>query len=253
MTKDSPVLTRRNALKGIGGLAGAGAIGLAMTGSAAAQASIDVNIKGSKISNDAGHVNYIGVDVSKTIKWSNFDKPVKYIGFKHEIALSSNDEGWHRLYPAPGAADDKQGDGFAVSPELPDWSNFGDDEQVKQYTTDANHYPDGTTGKALAGIEWEVINDTGEPGSYAEFGYDGGGPQDPANWADDVSVSEDGVEKDREVRFKSTLRFYDENKNVIADEDGIGEIEGQDTFVVTVTNEDGTMSGTGESGDSTTG
>jgi len=239
---DEPI-SRRGVLKVTGGIAGAGILGgtalTALTGGAAAQASIDVNISGTEISNDAGHVNYVGLDTNKIIDWENFDVPVKYIGFKHEVALENNNDGWHRLYPAPGEADT---DGFVLSAELPDWSNYGDDETVAQYATDVNHGPDGTTGRVKAGVVWEIINDSGEPGEYAEFGYDGSGVQDPAKWASDLSVTQDGKQEQRTVTFRTTLRFYDADKTVIADSDGVGEIQGTNPFTVTVTNEGGTTS-----------
>jgi len=245
-------LTRRTALKGLGGAVGTAIVGgagiSAFAGSAAAQASLDTNITGTEISNDAGYVNYVGLNADKVIDWKNFDVPVKYIGFKHEIALENNNEGWHQLYPAPGDADNWDDDGFVTSPELPDWSGYGDDEEVTQYATDVNHGTEGTTGRAKAGVEWEIINDTGDPGSYAGFGYDGGGPQDPAQWADDLSVSEDGKQKQRTVTFRTTLRLYDADKNVIDDSNGVGEIRGENAFTVTVTNEDGTTVDSTEDG-----
>jgi len=259
MTSDRPTIDRRTVLKtatgaGAAALAGGGAF-LALTGSAAASATLNVTVGDTQIANDAGHLNYVGVDVDKTITWEGYDVPVKYIGFKHEVAADSNSEGWHQLYPTPGAADDP--DGFAVSPELPDWSNYGDDEAVTSYTTDANDYPEGTTGEAVAGVAWEIINDTGEPGSYAGFGYDGGGPQDPAEWASELSEGEDGAVNETTVQFKSTLRFYegieDGDYIQISGDDGIGEVDGEDSFLVTVTNENGTTSGSTEDGTSDSG
>lgn len=240
-------MNRRNVLKGLGGtvaLAGVGGAGLAaFTGGAAAQASIDISIDGTTISNDRGSVDYVGVDVSKTIEWDGFDVPVKHIGFKHDVATGANSEGWHTLY------------GEKVSPALPDWSNYGDDEAVEEYTTDEPSKPDGTKGRAVAGIVWEVINDTGDPGSYAEFGYDGGGVQDPAQWASDLSVSDDGTSASHQVTMRTTLRFYegtdsDGNYVQITSDDGIPEVSGEGAFTVEVVNEASTTSGTTEDGTS---
>lgn len=234
---------RRNVLKALGGAAGLGLVGggayLAI-GFAAAQASINISITDSQISNDRGEVDWVGVDVDKTIQWDGFDVPVKHIGFKHEVATDANSEGWHTLY------------GEEVSPALPDWSDFGDDEAVPEYTTDEPSKPDGTKGEAQAGIVWEIIND----GTYHDaFGYADGGPQDAAAWASDLSVPDDGQSATHEVRLKTTLRFYsgtDENGDYvpIPPEDGITEVSGEGRFDVTVTNEAGTTSGTTENGTS---
>jgi len=253
-------LDRRTVLKTIGGASATAALGgsalLAATTPAAAKAVLNVDISGTTLSNDAGHLNYVGAGVSKVLTWEGFDVPVKYIGFKHEISTDANTDGWHRLYPSPGNADDP--DGFAVSPELPDWSGYGDDETVTEYTTDVNDYPEGTTGTIEAGVEWEVINDTGEPGSYPAFGYDGNGPQDPAQWASDLSEGADGASNTSTVTWKSTLRFYEDTDGSggyiqVSDSDGIDQIIGEDTFDVKVTNEIGDTSGSGETGTTSSG
>jgi hypothetical protein len=238
-------LTRRNALKGLGSAATVGLLGggaYFATGLGAAQASIDITITDTNISNDRGEVNWVGVDVDKTIQWDGFDVPLKYIGFKHEVSTDANSKGWHTLY------------GERVSPALPDWSNFGDDEAVPLYTTDEANKADGTEGEAFAGIVWEIINDTGEPGSYAAFGYDGGGTQDPAQWASDLSVGTDGGSATHQVTMKTTLNFYksqndDGTYNQITEANGVPGVSGEGSFVVTVTNESGTSS-TSEGGTS---
>lgn len=244
---DSSRLNRRSVLKGLGatGLAaGAGGLGiLATTGGAAAQAALDITINDAKVSNDRGEVDYVGVNLDKTITWDGFDVPVKYIGFKHEVATDANSKGWHTLY------------GEKVSAELPDWSNYGDDESVDTYTTDESDKPDGTKGTATAGVQWEIINGSGNPGQYAGFGYDGNGPQDPAAWASDLSVAEDGTVQTHQVRWKTTLYFYegtdaDGNYVQVSEDDGVPSLSGEERFDVTVTNETAELTGSETSGNS---
>jgi len=228
---DGERLNRRTVLKSIGGAAGTALVGgaglAALSGGAAAQAGIDMTIDDASVSNDRGEVDYVGVDMSKDIKWDGFDVPVKYIGFKHEIATDANKKGWHTLY------------GEKVSDPLPDWENYGDDEKVVSYTTDESEKPDGTKGHAQAGIVWEIITD----GTAHDYGYEGShGPQTPAEWAGDLTVTEDGATQTHQVRFRTTLYFYEGKNNddeyvPVSESDGIPKITGTAAFNVTVSNE----------------
>jgi len=251
-------ISRRGALKATGGALGAAIVGgaglTAMTGGAAAQASIDVSIDDTAISNDRGELDYVGLDLNKAVTWDGFDIPVHYIGFKHEITLSDGgDTDWHQLYPADG--------NWAVSDHMVEsewWDSYGsDDEQVVNYETDVNDKPRGTKGTAEMGFTWEVIND----GTWHDYGYPTGGPQVPAQWADKLSVpGDDAGTKTTTVKFRTTLRFYTDDDGdpttkdpqLIEEDDGMPEIQGMDTFDVTVTNETGTLSGS-ETGSSTSG
>jgi hypothetical protein len=244
MSDSDSSLTRRTALKGLGGVTGAalaGGTGLAaLTGGAAAQASFDLNITGTTISNDQGDVSYVGVDATKTIAWDGFDVPLRYVGFKHEITIEdSGSTDWHTLYEG-------------VSGRLTDWSGDGDSdgwggdgEYVDSHGGDKADYLKGT---AKADIQWEIINDTGEAGSYPDFGYDGGGVQNPAQWAGRLSVDADGATEKRVVKWKTTLTFYTENdageRVQVTDDDGVSELTATERFGVTVTNEDGTTDAT---------
>lgn len=254
MSDSERSIDRRSVLKGLGGAAALGTVGTAaFAGTTGAQASIDMSINDATVTNDRGEVDFVGVDMDKTIAWDGFDTPLKYIGFKHEVATDANKKGWHTLYPKPGNANGPNGD--AVSASLPDWSNYGDDESVDSYTTDESEKPDGTKGTATAGIEWEIINGTGDPGQYSGFGYSGGGVQDPAAWASDLSVTGDGQSKTHRVRFRTTLYFYsgkDADGNLVqfTDADGVPSQTGTAAFYVTVTNETAELTGTQSTGNS---
>jgi hypothetical protein len=256
MSDSERTIDRRTVLRGIGATGLAAGVGgaalLAATGGAAAQASIDMTINDATVSNDRGDLDFVGVNLTKTITWDGFDKPVKYIGFKHEVATDANKKGWHTLYPS---TQETGPNGDVISDKLPGWEDYGNDESVDEYTTDESTKPDGTKGTATAGIEWEIINGSGEPGQYASFGYDGGGVQDPAAWASDLSVSGDGVSKTHRVRFRTTLYFYsgkDADGNLVqfTEADGVPSQTGTGTFYVTVTNETAELTGTESTGNS---
>lgn len=250
MTTKNVDFDRRTVLKALGGAATVGVTGIALTGSGAAQATLDTNITGTKVSNDRGAVDYVGVTVDKTLTWDGFDVPVHYLRFKHEVTLDNStidgNTDWHTLY-------DKR------SARLPDWSNYGDDESVVAYETDEDGKPDGTKGEVTAGIAWQIIHD----GQHHDgFGYGAGDgssrPQDAPAWAEQyMTVPSDGVSKDRIVKFRSTVDFYTEdvdgNPVQVSSDDGIPRVVGSDGFIVTVTNEGGTTSGSTEDGTSTAG
>lgn len=244
MSDSGSRLTRRTALKGIGGVTGAalaGGTGLAaLSGGAAAQAAFDLTINGTEISNDQGDVSFVGVNAQKTVAWDGFDVPLRYIGFRHEISIEDGGTtGWHTLYDdISGRLDEWSGEGDSNG-----WG--GDGEYVASHGGDKADY---LKGVAKADIQWEVINDTGEPGSYADFGYDGGGVQDPAQWASNLSVDADGATQKRVIKWKTTLTFYTEDdageRVQITDDDGVSELTATERFAVTVTNEEGTTDAT---------
>lgn len=239
MSDSGSRLTRRTALKGLGGVTGAalaGGTGLAaLSGGAAAQATFDLSIDGTTISNDQGDVSFVGVDAEKTVAWDGFDVPLRYIGFTHEITIEDGGQtDWHTLYDdVSGRLDDSE------------WSDFGGDgEYVASHGGDKADYLEGV---AKADIQWEIINDTGDPGSYPDFGYDGGGVQDPAQWASRLSVDADGTTEKRVVKWKTTLTFYTEEDGErvqVTDDDGVAQLTATERFGVTVTNEEGTTDAT---------
>lgn len=244
---DTPTLDRRNVLKALGGAAGLGMVGggayLAVS-PAAAQATIDVSISGTEISNDMGTVDWVGVDVDKTIAWDGFDVPVEYIGFKHEITLDDGgDTPWHVLY-------DKTSD------HLDNWSSEGSGSDGWGGPGEYVVYRDGDKGvlglegKAHADVSWAIISDGSHPSGYDSV-------QTPVDWTDTLSEPEDGVTTRHVVRFKTTLTFYTavENDNgelvpeQITADDGIPDVSGEDSFAVDVVNE---VSETTDSGGNTT-
>lgn len=230
-------INRRNVLKGLGGTLGVAAIGgtglLAATGSAAAQAQFDIDLDGTTYTGDQGLVDVVGVDATKTITWENFDVPVRYIRFKHEITIEDGgNTDWHTLY-------DKRSD------RLTDWSSKGSGSDGwggpgEYASNDGGDKQDWLNGKAYADVHWAVITDPAdyEPnGAHSEWAS----VQTPAEWAEQISVDEDGQTKVRTIKWKTTLTFYTENENgkavEIAEDDGVTTVTGTDRFSVTVTNE----------------
>jgi len=235
MKQDSPI-SRRGVLKATGGVAGAALVGgaglAAMTGGASAQASFDLNISdAATLSNDEGKLHWVGVDAQKIIEWDGFDVPVEYIRFKHEIALAGETD-WHVLY------DGRSG-------HLNDWSGKddsngwgGDGEYVTEYTGDET---DGTKGRAVADVQWEIISD----GDY-DNGY-GTNVPNPADWTEQMSVKMDGASAQHEIKWRTTLTLYTENSNgkavEITDDDGAQLPQTTERFVVPVNNEEGVPTG----------
>lgn len=237
-------LDRRTALKGLGTLAavGAGAGGLAaLTGGAAAAIQLDASISDTSYSGDQGDVDYVAVDIDKTINWDGFDEPLRYIGFRHEITLDDGGSTpWHVLY-------DQRSD------RLTDWSSQGSGgdgwggpgEYIDSHGGDKADYLKGT---AKADVSWAIISDGSHPSGYDSV-------QTPVDWTATLSEGGDGVTTTHTVRWKTTLTFYTEDSNgdpvQIDPNDGVAEVVGQTTFDVTVTNEAGETDGSGESGSST--
>jgi hypothetical protein len=240
MFKDSPV-SRRGVLKGAAGISGAalaGGAGLAaLTGGAAAAASIDISINGSEYSGDQGLVDYVGVDMSKKIVWKNFDVPVRYIDFKHQITIEDGgDTDWHTLYEGR-------------SGRLTDWSGKGDSkgwggdgEFIASHGGDKADY---LNGDARADVHWAVIVD---PTASDYGGYDTGTPT-PAEWAEKMSVDQDGNTEIRTIKWKTTLEFYTENDNgkavQVSSDDGVPSVQGTERFNVTVTNQQSNLESNG--------
>lgn len=214
-----------------------------MVGSASASASLNVDIQGSEYSGDQGLVNYVAVDVDKTMTWDGFDEPLRYIRFKHEITLDNakveSDTSWHTLY-------DKR------SGRLTEWSGWeesdgwgGPGEYVTSHSGDKEDY---LKGEAHADVSWAVISDGGHPSEYDSV-------QTPVDWTDLLSVGKDGATKYRMVRWRTTLKFYTEDDNgdpvQITDDDGVAEVTGEDYFQVKVTNEGGEIGGESTGGSKT--
>lgn len=248
-------LNRRSILKGLAGagaVAGVGGAGfLAATGGAAAAVELDVSIGDTTIANDEGDVDYVAVDVDKVLEWENFDVPLRYIGFRHEITLDDGgDTGWHVLYDN-------------MSGRLTDWSSQGDGsdgwggpgEYVGAHSNadhegndpEASEY---TTGTAYADVSWAIISDGSHPAGYDSV-------QTPVNWTGRLAEAEDGTTTTHTVRWRTTLTFYTEdgdgNAVQVTDADGVPSVQGEDSFDVTVTNEAGGTTGSSETGSSTAG
>lgn len=240
-------LSRRTALKGIGGAVGAAVAGggtfFAMTGGAAASIELSADISGTSYSGDQGDLDWVAVDISKTIDWDGFDVPLRYIGFKHEITLDDGgDTPWYALYDQ-------------MSGRLTDWSSDGDGsdgwggpgEYVDPYTGDKE---DGLEGVAHADVQWAIISDGSHPNQYDSV-------QTPVDWTDTLSVGTDGAIETHTVNWKTTLTFYTEdgdgNAVQISSDDGVAEVVGETNFDVDVTNEGGETTGSQESGSSTAG
>lgn len=243
-------IDRRTVLKTAGGAAATLTVGgagfAALSGSAAATAVLDVSIADTSYSGDQGLVDWLGVEVDKTLQWDGFDVPLRYIGFKHEITLDNataeRDTPYHVLY------DDMSG-------RLSDWSTQGSGsdgwggpgEYIASHNGDKADY---LKGEAHADIKWAIISNGGHPSDWASV-------QTPVDWTDILSVDSDGATDGDTVKWRSTLTFYTEdgdgNPVQVAEDDGVPSVTGEDTFVVDVTNEESDTSGSTEDGTSTAG
>jgi hypothetical protein len=245
--RDTPQLDRRNVLKGLGSaaaLAGVGGAGfLAATGGAAAAVELNASISDTSYSGDQGDVDYVAVEIDKTINWDGFDVPLRYIGFRHEITLDDGGSTpWHVLY------DQRSG-------RLTDWSSEGNGgdgwggpgEYIESHGGDKGDYLKGT---AKADVAWAIISDGSHSAEYDSV-------QTPVDWTATLSEGDDGATTTHTVRWKTTLTFYTEDSNgdpvQITGDDGVSEVTGETSFAVTVTNEGGELTGSEESGNSTAG
>lgn len=240
-------LDRRSVLKGLAGagaVAGVGGAGfLAATGGAAAAIELDASITDTSYSGDQGDVDWVAVEIDKTLNWDGFDVPLRYIGFKHEITLDDGGSTpWHVLYDN-------------MSGRLTDWSSEGDGsdgwggpgEYIESHGGDKAEY---LTGVAKADVAWAIISDGSHPAEYDSV-------QTPVDWTGTLSEAQDGATTTHTVRWKTTLTFYTEDSEdapvQITPDDGVSEVVGETSFDVTVTNEGGETTGSGESGSSTVG
>ena len=258
MSDSERSIDRRSVLKGLGGAAVLGTVGTAaFAGSGAAQSSIDVSITGAEIKNDAGDVDWIGVEAEKTIKWDGFDVPVDYIAFKHEITIEDGGETeWHTLYD--NNHEIAHGSWKTPDPNLLNWSGEngsdgwgGAGEYVSEYTSSDDDL-NGTKGTAHANIKWAVI-DEGQEADDAERWYS---VQEAAPWAERLSVDKDGKQTKHVLKWKTTLTYYTDAYDTdtpakIKPDDGDPTATGTERFGITVTNEAATTGETNSNGSAT--
>jgi len=92
-------MQRREFAKGLGGIAGASAIGvggLLATGSAAASISSNLSASPITITNDDGNIEEVYVAPQVTTEWENFDeKPYK---LRHILQVKRSDDTWMPVY-----------------------------------------------------------------------------------------------------------------------------------------------------------
>jgi len=239
MTDADAGFDRRTVLKGlgIGGVSlagGAGALALG-SGSARAQAALDVSLDDATYSGDQGLVNWVGVTATKTLRWSNYDVPVRAFDITHEITLRNatidGSTDWQTIYE--GQTDRLKN--WSAKGDSNGWG--GDGEYVARHSGDKGEY---LNGAAVMDISWAVISDGSHPSEYDSV-------QSAVDWTDELSVSEDGVTKTRTVRWRTTITFLTDDGEgglqPVADSDGQAEVTGTTTFDVTVENQPATIDG----------
>lgn len=230
-----PQLTRRRAIGGAAGIAGAASIGglglLAFSPAAATTSNLTIN--DTSIENDTGELQFVDVDVDVRIEWTGFEVDVHHLKFVEflDIVLEDGTEVVvdHKFFESGIAslADHEGSD--------------GDDAGGRNQTSDP-----GTSGWIEAGAPFRVAADDGVDPYHAEVPYRGDG---------DLSALEpdvDGGEVVASLTFSKFVRLYDADKNPLTGPNGPSWgpddalVEGH--FDVTVTD---TPSDTSSSGDGT--
>lgn len=243
-------MERRNLLKAVGGIAAtasAGGVGvLAMSGGAAAQSSFSID--DSSVTLDDGDVSKIGVELDHTVTWDGFDVPVEAASYTDTIEL--RDGNGSTLHSATIF------DNSNNPVLLENWSTDGSGGDGWGGPGEHTSGP-GTQGGVNANIDWTVLSDdpnadggTESPGDINAFG---------------IENTTDGSEQDFILRYTKTVTLFTTEQNggtAVSAADGttvyqlgvddgtVGEVVGQDTFTVTVGNEEATTSSGTTSGSS---
>lgn len=225
-------MERRTLLKtagGIGATATIGSLGLfALSGSAAAGATGNMNYGDASVISDDGTVEYVAIYGDSEVTWDGFDEPAEEVAIVME-ARFHGDDGWTELYTTGHRPLDDFG---------------GNDEVVTIGDEDTDEATAGTIYSAIGldsngehdeTIDWHIVGD--DPDGY-------GLPQeslDPAN----LSVDQDGSSDTFTLQIRTTYTWYDGSGSTIFTEDWTTDIE------VEVTNEQSSASagdGDGEDG-----
>lgn len=225
-------MQRRTLLKtagGIGATATIGGLGLfALSGSAAAGATGNMNYGNVSVTSDDGTVEYVAIYGDSEVSWDGFDEPAEEVAISME-ARHHGDDGWTELYTTGKRSLDDFG---------------GNDEAVTIGDEDTDEATAGTIYSAIGldengehdeTIDWHIVGS--DPDGY-------GLPTDSLDTAS-LEVDGDGASETFTVQVRTTYTWYDADGNTIFTEDWTSDIN------VSVNNEKSSASagdGDGEDG-----
>lgn len=237
MTGDK-TLSRRNALKALGGIGAAAAVGGAstlLTGSAAAESTFSIS-DAAPVTTDDGEVAALTVSADHEVTWDGFDIPVEAVAYRDVLTVA----------PSGEATEFVVYDNTGSPVRLEDFSSKGDGSDgwggPGEYTSGP-----GLSGSVNADINWNVLVDPDEASAKSV--------ESPGDISQ-TSIEEptDGTTNETTISYRKELHLYfeDSSGNLVSESrDGFQPVvTAEDTFVVTITNQSATGSGSG-SGDAT--
>lgn len=254
MTTDKADIDRRTVLKGLGGLATVGAVGvggMTLTGSGmAASSSLDISDP-SAVTTDDGNIKRVTLNLSHSVSWDGFDKPVDAVAWKDTLTVrpKSDNPVTHTVYDntqSPVLLENfsSKGDGSDGWGGSGEWAEYQEGQHAKE------------SGEVHADIDWNVIVDPRYAGPQSvedPYEIDGNSVIEPTT---DGETLKSGIE------YKKALYFYTTDRSKVRTDsgeksvglltgDGVKKVEkASDTFTLTVTNQDSTATNTGSGGTS---
>lgn len=196
-------LSRRTALKGIGGAVGAASVGgLALLASGPAAAATS-NYGSTTITSDDGTVEYVAIHGDSTVEWSGFEWEAQSVDVDVDARVVDGDTGWVDLYETIA---DLTADSWGGTNE--DHSGTGTSGTISQgigLDGDGNH--DETT-------DWHIVGS--DPDDYGI----------PNNSIDPsaLEVDTDGESSTYTVEVRATYTWHGSSEGQTFEEDFTGDV-----------------------------
>jgi len=228
MSDDSSRLTRRTALKGLGGAAGTALVGgtglAAFAGGASATAGGTIDDPDVAVSDD-GEIQYVAVQSTGRLNWDGFDQPARKARLISRVTVNASDGNGPETYEIHDTGK------FDLAQES--WG--GDGEEISL----VGDHEDGQAGYIASDVDWGIIQANSENTYNSGYGL----PTDPAP-ASRLYADADGSQKTTTVTLKSLYILYNENGAELTGTDGYPDRPTfSASFDVTVKNEKATTSG----------